>query len=440
MRLTTMLRQADPLNDVPDGLSARARAELRALVGPELEAAAPVRAPRRRSRRALVLSGATLAAAAVLATPFLQHPVQGVPTVPVQSPARTPEAPGVTGQWVPTARSPLAGRRDAITAWVADSFLVLGGTTTRPCTDAAGCSGEDVQLRDGARYHPATDSWTPIAAAPIALRQLLVLANPYPASVTLGHTVYLLQGTTFVSYDADADRWRTLPAPPDSAFVAGVIENRIVAYPWSVCADRTSRCAGTDRATFYSYDPDAATWTSHTTRLAVPSTVYGAVVAGDDLVVSWLEGKVLGVASVDLASGAVGVRARTAIGQRPVPVAVGGLAAWSRDASVNWLFDPATGKVTKVETAAEPGPLWVVSDAYRRNIPIVTAGMIALGGHFYDPGTGLWSVTPALPVPDRDPVIAAGPDAVLACHGWNGSSYAEACYLLRPAPASAKRP
>ncbi|MFT4217527.1 MAG: hypothetical protein QM619_10145 [Micropruina sp.] len=442
MRLTTLLRRADPLRDAEEGLSPRARAELRALIGPEPATAAPgvpdVRVRRPGSRRVLVASGAALATVAVLASLLLQYHTQGVPTV---SPAVTSGVAGATGEWTPTASDPLPGRRDAITAWVDDSFLLLGGTTAPPCADASDCPDDDVRLRDGARYRPASDSWTPIAAAPIPLRQGFGQAGPYPASVTLGHTVYLLQGDAFLGYDADADRWRTLPAPPDSASVAGVIGNRVVAYPWSVCPGTASSCVGTDRARFYSYDPDAATWATHVTRLAMSSTVYGAVVAGGKLVVSWPdEGQGVGVATVDLASGVVGVRTSLAIEQRPVPVAVGDRAAWPRDASVNWVFDPATEEATKVETDAEPGPFWVKAGAYQRNLPIVTAGMISLGGHLYDPRNGLWSATPALPVPAQDPVIATGLDAVLACHGWNGSGYADACYLLRPAPASQQRP
>lgn len=440
MRLTTLLRGADPLDHPDEGLSARARAELRALLGGDREAPV-VTAPRRRRSRALVLSGAVLATALVVAIPLLQRPVQGIPTTPAGSPRETSAAPVAIGRWVATASGPLSGRRDAVTAWVADSFLMIGGTTTPPCVNSNGCAVDPVWLRDGARYTPGTDSWSTIAAAPVPLRHAGGSANPYPVTAVLGRTLFVLQSDSFLAYDTDADRWATLPPPPETAYLAGATADAILAYPASVCGEGESgTCRGTERLTYFSYDPDAAAWTRHTTGLAVPSSVYGATVVGDHLVVSWLEKNDVGAGSVQLDNGTVTARSSIPTGQRPMPVAVGGWAVWPRDEARAWLLEPVTFKTPDIALPTAPGAFRVGVGAWQRSLPIVSAGMIALRGHLYDPASGLWSVVPALPAPTQDPIIAGGADAVLACYGWMGNAYAKDCHLLRPVPASRPHP
>lgn len=441
MRLTTLLRRADPWPYPERGLSTRARAELRALVGPETEAPVPSRpVVRRRGRRLPVLGAALLAVLLLVAVPVLQRSVQGVPTPPVAS-VRASAVPPVTGRWIEAASAPLSGRRDALTAWVAGSFLVVGGTTTRPCTARQGCGDDPATLSDGARYTPATDTWEAIATAPVPLGRAGEAANPYQATTVIGHRLYVLQGGVFLSYDADIDRWTSLDAPPTTVYLAGAAGDSVIAFPVSVCGDDTIRtCRATERMPYLRYDPDAASWTKHVTRLAVPSSVYGATVVGGQLVVSWLERNGIGAASVDLRRGTTAVRSRFPTGQRPMPVAVGNWAAWPRDSRRAWLLDPLTFTTPRVVLPTEPGALWVSVGGTQRNLPLVAAGMIVLRGQFYDPSTGLWSAVPALPVPAQDPVIASGGDAVLACNGWDGTGYATSCFLLRPEPASQSRP
>lgn len=125
-----------------------------------------------------------------------------------------------------------------------------------------------------------------------------------------------------------------------------------------------------------------------------------------------------------------------------MPVAVGGWAVWPREDSRAWLLDPVTFKTPDVALPTATGVFRVGVGAWQRDLPIVTAGMIALRGHLYDPENGLWSVVPALPVPmpAQDPVIVGGSDAILACYGWTGTAYAKDCHLLRPVPASRPQP
>lgn len=440
MRLTTLLRQADPLPDAGSELSARARAELRTLVGTEPDTVTPPVPARPRAGRALVLGVAGLAAVAVLLAPLLQRPVLGVPTPPAASPSDPSRSAAALGRWTPTTSAPIPGRRDAVTAWVAGSFLLVGGTTAPPCTRPDGCAEESGSRTDGARYDPASDSWSRISDSPVPLTQGGGSAGPYPAAVAINDTAYLLQGDAFLGYHAGSDRWTTLAAPPEPVYLAGVNGGTVLAFPGSVCGGPAVRCMSTVGMRYFSYDPTADRWVSHRTRLEIRPTVHGATVVDGRLVVSWLQDDHIAVASIDLASGTIGARASFSTDQRPMPVAVGGWAAWPRDTTRGWLFEPVSGTMREVRMPAEPGPFRVVVGGWKRNASIVGSGMIALGGELYDPRTGLWSIVPGLPGPDRDPVIAAGPGSILACHGWNGRSYADTCQLLRPAPADRVRP
>ncbi|MDR3069201.1 MAG: hypothetical protein LBU50_06840 [Cellulomonas sp.] len=446
MRLTTLLRAADPLPAPETNLSARARAELRGLVGPDPTGAERAHANplRRRHVRTLMPAGAALAAVAVFVVPLLQPPVQNLPAVPADPPSPTPfdpTEPGVTGSWVETAPSPLDGRRDPVTAWVGGSFLVVGGTTTPPCTDPNGCTEDEALLADGARYRPDTDTWTPVADAPIPLTSGGGAANPYPRTAVIGHTVYTLQVGNLVAYDADTDRWATLPAPPDTVALAGATNDALIAYPAAPCGE--TMCDSSNPTTTYlSYDPATAAWSTHTADLALPTNLYGATVVGGRLVVSWMDGNALGVGAIDLAGGAVTVQPDLGTSQRPVPVPVGDWAVWPRDPATAWFWNPTTQDWSMAEPPTRPGPFRVNVGAWGRelDLPIVTAGMVALGGHLYDPATRLWSPASALPVPTHDPILATGPEMVLACGGWNATSFARACYTLRPAPASQPAP
>lgn len=434
MRVTTLLREANPLPTPETELSIRARAELRALVGPdpaceEVTAGQPSR--RRRTIRVLIPIGAALAVVAVVAIPLLTKERAVVPAVPAGSPAPT----GQRGQWVQTAPSPLDGRREAITAWVGDSFLVIGGTTAAPCLDAGFCEEPTVFLSDGARYTPATDTWTPIAAAPIPLALAGGAANPYPRSAVIGDQVYVLYLGDFLAYDSAADRWSQLPAPAEGAILAGATGDQLVAYPASACGD-DGDCAGADFTTYYTYDPAGAVWARHTAQIGLSSSVYGISVVGSRLVVSWLEGDGLGVATIDPTSGAVAAQAGVGVSQRPVPIAVGEWAVWPREESTAWLLNARTGNWRTVDVPSESGAFQATFGAWQRDLWISGAGMASLGGQLFDPVTGLWSVPAPLPVPTQEPIISGGAESFLACGGWDGARFGSSCYTLVPEPAT----
>jgi N-acetylneuraminic acid mutarotase len=78
--------------------------------------------------------------------------------------------------WRPIPVSPLGARDGAVVAWAGDRLVVWGGATVPPPAAAAPAAGDtpeppSPEMRDdGSAYVPATDSWVPVAAAPIPAR------------------------------------------------------------------------------------------------------------------------------------------------------------------------------------------------------------------------------------------------------------------------------
>jgi hypothetical protein len=108
--------------------------------------------------------------------------------------------------WHPVARAPLSPRVDAIVAAVGSSVLVFGGERYMECPLGASCPYPG-DRRDGAVYHPRSDTWTTMARAP-----RYVTNGPWAVD---GHLLLMLTGRDrLVTYDVTANAWSALPAPP----------------------------------------------------------------------------------------------------------------------------------------------------------------------------------------------------------------------------------
>ena len=71
--------------------------------------------------------------------------------------------------WRPLPASPLGVRDGAVVAWAGDRLVIWAGAALIPSDDPD--SGGEYEMRnDGAAYVPATDTWVPVAAAPIPPR------------------------------------------------------------------------------------------------------------------------------------------------------------------------------------------------------------------------------------------------------------------------------
>lgn len=397
------------------------------------------------ARAARWIGAAAAAAAVVTATVLLWpgNPATGpVPAIPATTPSPT-----TLGTWQKTAPSPLSPRHSSITAWVDGTFLVVGGDTTASCGPAEDCLHPANLVRDGARYDPATNTWTKIADAPMALVNDEPIPDAHPLTAVLGHTVYVIttsgsgqygvRAPRLLAYDADADRWKELPSP--------------AAQPLNLVSTTDSVIAFTGTQGYESFDPAVGRWVRHHVN-GLPQNIAGGVLVGGRLAVAGVLGHNPSkpdywVGTVDLATDRATLIDRPASGmQRPMPAGVqtasGGFAVWGRSGSLVWLLDPATGTWTSVERPATSGTFSGTQQGVKASWFVTAAGMIALNGHLYDPETSLWSPTPALPVPGDDPVIASGPESVLVCFGFDGTSgkAGKGCYHLRPSPATSKTP
>jgi N-acetylneuraminic acid mutarotase len=73
-----------------------------------------------------------------------------------------------TNTWRSLPASPIGARDGAVVVWAGDRLVVWGGSTVLP-PDAP--DGSETEMKsDGAAYVPATNTWVPVAAAPIPAR------------------------------------------------------------------------------------------------------------------------------------------------------------------------------------------------------------------------------------------------------------------------------
>lgn len=390
--------------------------------------------------------GAVVAAAAVITAAVLVWPdntAQRVTAVPAASPSPAP----AVGTWARTARSPLSPRHYSVTAWIGGAYYLIGGLAGAPCPASADCVEQGSPLRDGARYDPATDTWARIASAPTDMIHALGPANPYPLDAVLDNKLYVVSGTSMVVYDPASDLWLDAPALDAAPVSLHAGAKTLVA----LFADATKTLS------YAHFEPGrgriepgrgpVGMWLYH--DLVSPSSLHGVTVLGDELVVSNLTADGMTITIMD----ALTSRGRTTLAvpaglrqQRPAPVAlVTGGEAWAvfpRGDTSAWFLRLSDRTWSSVKLPDTPGTF--VAQAVNPVLSwyVTPSGMVAINGHLYDPEKRRWSLTPALPVPAEGAVIASGEGSVLACFGSDAehSSQNDACYLLRPSPATSRTP
>ncbi len=405
------------------------------------------RAPRRPVARARWISVGVGVAAVASAIALLVPSTLGDRSItatpapretPGTGPTGVPTAPAAAG-WQPVSTPPLSPRRDAVTAWVEGTYLLVGGFGDPPCADSGDCPDPAQPLRDGARYDPVTDSWQRIADAPAGV------AWPgaffFPVAVVDG-TVYV-GGSAFEtiwSYDVPTDSWEAVPAPTEPGVLLAV-GGKLVNVPWYSAEQGFS---------YDTYDPAGRGWTSHSPAVELPAEAVqssvGVGAVGDQLALmanaaTMREGDTLWAGLIDLATGGVTDLGWTQVPlQRAASTTVGGLLSWPRgsfdpaatDARA-WFLDPDTMDWSSVDLPATArGLRWSIG-ASQRDWYLTTGTAIALRGRLYDPVAKTWTEVPDLPVPDHDPVVIGGADSVLACFGYNPEveRYGGGCELLR---------
>ncbi len=121
-----------------------------------------------------------------------------------------PTESAVAATWTRAADLPLSARYAPLLVWTGEEVLALGGHTGPPCPPNADCAVLDDTARDGAAYDPDSDSWRPIADAPIDLDRVA-------AHVMVDGELVVGDHQAWWSYTPGSDTWAELPAPPVAA-------------------------------------------------------------------------------------------------------------------------------------------------------------------------------------------------------------------------------
>ncbi len=290
-----------------------------------------------------------------------------------------------TGSWEQMASSPLSPRLRPLVVGGDDAVVVLGGRDDRPCPANASCVlGPEPTLRDGAVYDLPSQTWRPIAPAPLPL--------DVTSSAVLDGVLYLWlprlalragdppdAPPSVLAYDLRADTWSELPEPPVVGSYLRLVatDDRLVAYYGEV-----GRADAVDLA----YDPATGRWERLPVAPYAPTFDRTIVWDGQALV---LITAAAAPASQDEQQGPPFLRAAVLDGPawRELPsqtTVIGGSTDWSWTGS----------RVVSASTATFDGG----QNSFGRPYPI---------GGFLVPSTGRWSELPTPPDHTRTALPAA---------------------------------
>lgn len=392
-----------------------------------------LKASRPRRRRA----GLGLAAAACLVAALVVVPLALRPAGPI---AATPEPAGPAyGElsWTTTSPSPLSPRFGALSGWVGEEYLILGGWTGGgPCPPGAMCDMAPPDGRDGARYNPATNTWTTIAETPAAF------GRGYAVGAAVRDIFYAIsyaEEGAFWAYHPDDDRWQRLAAPPGWGELVGVGESPVL-------------ITGDQGPAGYRYDAATDTWALLPSGPLDSCADRQGFAAGERLVVlaecAAHPDSDLQVATLDLATGSWTEPVALGAAGQGEAVHTSGKLVWpdpltpASSFHSDGIFDIANRTWQEVAVTETAGPL-----AFRGmvgstpHLVLDDLGLVAANGRLLDVATGEWVPIPDPGVPQRwDAVTTAGPGSVLDCFGYEylddqlqSGRYVDGCRLLTAA-------
>ena len=291
--------------------------------------------------------------------------------------------------WTRVADLPLSARYAPLLVWTGEEVLALGGHTGPPCPPNADCVVLDDTARDGAAYDPETDSWRPIADAPIDLDRVA-------AHVMVDGELVVGDQRAWWSYTLGSDTWAELPAPP----VAGGPES---AHGGVVYTHDQRRVHSLDLAT--------RTWSALPEDPLAPRLRDGSVFATDDgLVLTGVNYEETApdeptLTQADLWDGSSWRRLpRTGMigplyhwtGERLVGLEIGGadggqVNGWDRWYPHAGALDVATGRWSEIPGIPGYEDLARDLDTATWRVEASDGSLFATAGFVYDDDTGSWS-------------------------------------------------
>lgn len=253
---------------------------------------------------------------------------------------------GGTGAWRPMAPSPLGSRVGHTATWTGSELVVIEGA---PVGQVAAVAAQDI---DGAAYDPATNTWRPIAPAPINPRAGHVAVWMGQELLVYGGSRTFERNAPAALYDPATDTWRlTSPSLLDRAY-------GIATAAWT--GEEVVIWMGTGDADVAAYDPVADTW-----RLLPGSPIQmrsvSSVWTGDSLLLLGqpIQGEqVVGGAALDVAT-----ERWTVLPPSPQQFAVTFAAAWTGTAAIlvggpaeqpGAVWTPSMGRWTPLPPILEP--------------------------------------------------------------------------------------
>lgn len=112
--------------------------------------------------------------------------------------ATTPD--GEESVWTRLPEVPLSDRTGPLVAWTGAEVLALGGDIGEECPPTADCQVPNTAARDGAALDPRTNTWRPIASAPVAI-------PAYTRGVVVAGDLFVLVRGELIRYDVGGDAW-----------------------------------------------------------------------------------------------------------------------------------------------------------------------------------------------------------------------------------------
>lgn len=323
---------------------------------------------------------------------------------------------------------PLSPRHLVAGGWLAGRFVLAGGWSSRPCPDGASCAmPEEPALRDGAAFDPAGGTWSSLPDAPTPIgdptRSVVVGRRWYVLTMDLGLPD---SPDAFLCYDADRNRWSTLPVPPRmDVTLIGTDAAGILAIGGSDEQGVTED---------FRFDPDRARWTRLAEDPLGPRFDREGAWLGDRLLLAARELVASpGAERPSLArlalwdpiadrwtKGAdtevIGWRP-TWVGERVVWPKIGGgdggqTGNWGRHYSYGGILDPRIDQWTALPSPpAGPG----LGD----DVVLTIGTRVTVGGHLLDPVRLDWINVPESPIIDRNgSAVVAGDSTILV---WGGA-------------------